>query len=245
MEEYKLIFANRLKQALYKRNMSQIQLCRVTGIPKSAMSQYVKGTFKPKRDRLELIARVLNVNEAWLMGHYGVEMEWKGKNSMDYKQLIYRLKQYEKEYRYGEPIGRAVFGTEDVLYEATYAINTLKMERDKALEELKDLKIMWHMFGGSEGITEAFCKASERDAAVEELRLDASCKTCRFGNGYHPECDNCVATRERKGIHHKNWQWRGLEESRHVKPTLSLRFHKSDFKKEDTSVAESENSGCV
>ena len=75
MQEHKMIFANRLKQALNTRNMNQTQLCRITGIPKSAMSQYVNGAFKPKHVRLERIAIVLNVNEAWLMGYYGAEME--------------------------------------------------------------------------------------------------------------------------------------------------------------------------
>ncbi len=41
------------------------------------MSQYLKGAFEPKKDRLEAMARVLNVNEAWLMGYDGVPMERK------------------------------------------------------------------------------------------------------------------------------------------------------------------------
>lgn len=54
--------------------MRQSELCQLTKIPKSAMSQYVKGTFEPKQDRVELLAKALQVSEAWLMG-YDVPME--------------------------------------------------------------------------------------------------------------------------------------------------------------------------
>ncbi len=60
--------ANRLRQALSIRGTTQADLCRLTGIPKSAMSQYCNGGLLPRQDRLFLIARALNVSEAWLMG---------------------------------------------------------------------------------------------------------------------------------------------------------------------------------
>lgn len=67
--------AARLSAALHVRGMKQVELCSITGIPKSAMSQYIKGTFEPKPDRIEAMARALNVSEAWLMGYDGVSME--------------------------------------------------------------------------------------------------------------------------------------------------------------------------
>ena len=39
------------------------------------MSQYLSGTFKPKQQRTYLIAKALNVNEAWLMGYDDISME--------------------------------------------------------------------------------------------------------------------------------------------------------------------------
>ena len=68
--------AKRLSLALSIRNMKQIDLCASTGIPKSAMSQYIKGSFEPKQDRIFLMAKALNVSEAWLMG-YDVPMDKK------------------------------------------------------------------------------------------------------------------------------------------------------------------------
>ena len=61
--------SSRLQQALKIRNMKQADLSQLTNIPKSAISQYLSGKFEPKQDRLEIIARVLNVSEAWLMGY--------------------------------------------------------------------------------------------------------------------------------------------------------------------------------
>lgn len=60
--------AERIAQALIETNTKQSELCRRTGIPKSAMSQYIKGSFEPKQDRIYKIAEALNVSEAWLMG---------------------------------------------------------------------------------------------------------------------------------------------------------------------------------
>ena len=66
--------ANRLRRALYIRGMKQSELCQITKIPKSSISQYLSGDFEPKQDRIYLIAKALNVSEAWLIG-YDVPME--------------------------------------------------------------------------------------------------------------------------------------------------------------------------
>ena len=78
--------ATRIKKALTIRGMKQTELCRITNIPKSAISQYITGCFEPKQDRIYLIAKTLNVSEAWLMG-YDVPME-KQKNLPQDKQEL-------------------------------------------------------------------------------------------------------------------------------------------------------------
>lgn len=75
--------ADRIKTALTIRGMRQSELCRITKIPKSALSQYISGAYDPKQDRIYLISRALNVSEAWLMG-LDVPMERaKEKNSSE------------------------------------------------------------------------------------------------------------------------------------------------------------------
>ena len=73
-EERKSNCSERLSLALSIRNMKQSELCAITKIPKSALSQYISGSFEPKQDRIYIIAKALNVSEAWLMG-YDVPME--------------------------------------------------------------------------------------------------------------------------------------------------------------------------
>lgn len=64
----------RLRSALLIRGVKPIELSEKTGIPKSAISQYMSGYAKPKDDRIYLICRVLKIQEAWLLG-YDVPME--------------------------------------------------------------------------------------------------------------------------------------------------------------------------
>jgi transcriptional regulator with XRE-family HTH domain len=67
-------FAERLKTAITTRRMTQQGLSDITKIPKSAISQYLSAKFEAKQDRVEILARALNVSEAWLMG-FDVPME--------------------------------------------------------------------------------------------------------------------------------------------------------------------------
>ena len=62
-------FANRLQKALDKNNMKPIELANKTGLDKSLISNYLSGKYKAKQDKLTVIAKVLNVNEVWLMGY--------------------------------------------------------------------------------------------------------------------------------------------------------------------------------
>ena len=64
----------RLRKALSIRNMKQSELCEKTKIPKSALSEYIKGVYEPKQDRVFAIATALNVDPVWLMG-FDVPME--------------------------------------------------------------------------------------------------------------------------------------------------------------------------
>ena len=66
--------AARLKKALSIRNMTQAELCQKTKIPKSALSEYIKGLYDPKQDRLIILSEALNVDPVWLMG-FDVPME--------------------------------------------------------------------------------------------------------------------------------------------------------------------------
>jgi transcriptional regulator with XRE-family HTH domain len=59
----------RLREAMQNKNMKAVELMEKTGVPKSAISVYLSGKSKPKADRLYIIAKALDVSEAWLLGY--------------------------------------------------------------------------------------------------------------------------------------------------------------------------------
>lgn len=61
--------AERIKEGLALRNMKQSELVEKTGISKSSISTYIKGSYEPKQRNVYKIAKALGVNEAWLMGY--------------------------------------------------------------------------------------------------------------------------------------------------------------------------------
>lgn len=61
-------FSNRLNEAIRKKNIKPVELSELTGIDKSKISSYMSGRYKAKQDGIYLLAKALNVSEAWLMG---------------------------------------------------------------------------------------------------------------------------------------------------------------------------------
>lgn len=60
--------ASRLRTALEMRGMKQAELVELTGIGKSSISTYLRGSYIPKQKNIYKMAKALNVNAAWLMG---------------------------------------------------------------------------------------------------------------------------------------------------------------------------------
>lgn len=61
-------FSNRLNTAMRIRNIKASELSAKTGIAKSSLSEYINGKYEAKQDGVYLLAKALDVNEAWLMG---------------------------------------------------------------------------------------------------------------------------------------------------------------------------------
>ena len=62
-------FAERLIQALQIKKMSAAELSRKTGVAEGTISNYKKGVYEAKQDRVLEFSKALNVNPAWLMGY--------------------------------------------------------------------------------------------------------------------------------------------------------------------------------
>ena len=69
--------AERLKQIMSEHSLRQVDIIKKSvpfqrslhvKLGKSALSQYVNGKQSPDQDKIDLLSKTLNVNEAWLMG---------------------------------------------------------------------------------------------------------------------------------------------------------------------------------
>lgn len=93
-------FKNRFIEAMKIRGMRQIDVARKSGLPSAQISQYKNGKYEPMQNALYKLAKALDVNVAWLMGH-DVPMEidmGKLSGSFPLRELIkkrYGLKAYE------------------------------------------------------------------------------------------------------------------------------------------------------
>lgn len=66
--------ADRLKELLEVKRISQAGLSKIMGISRSAMCQYISGKITPKQDKLYIISTSYGVSLAWLMS-YDVPMD--------------------------------------------------------------------------------------------------------------------------------------------------------------------------
>lgn len=62
-------FAERLKELLTLKHITQAELSRRSGVGKSSITHYIKGDWEGKQDAVYAIAKATNVEYAWLMGH--------------------------------------------------------------------------------------------------------------------------------------------------------------------------------
>lgn len=89
----KFEFKERLSEVMRLKGVRAVDIAEHTSIPKGAISYYLAGKSQPKADRLHILAKYLNVSEAWLLG-YDVardrtEMQKKNDNLV---QLIDKLR---------------------------------------------------------------------------------------------------------------------------------------------------------
>ena len=84
---------DRLKEAMERRGFRAVDLVERTGIPKGTISYYLTGHTKPKADRLYLLARALDVSEAWLLGYdVPIQRSDAQKKNDQLAQLIVRMR---------------------------------------------------------------------------------------------------------------------------------------------------------
>ena len=63
------VFQQRLKEAIENMGITQAELSRRSGISRASITDYLKGKYEAKQDKIYPLAHALNVSEAWLMGY--------------------------------------------------------------------------------------------------------------------------------------------------------------------------------
>lgn len=91
--ENKAKMQDRLKEAMELRGVRSVDLVERTGVPKGAISYYLAGKSQPKAERLHIIAKALDVSEAWLLGSdVPMARTLEQKKNDQLAQLIVRLR---------------------------------------------------------------------------------------------------------------------------------------------------------
>lgn len=61
--------AERIREAMQDAGKKQVDLVRMTGLDKGAVSSYLAGKYEPKQTAISKMAVALNVSEMWLWGY--------------------------------------------------------------------------------------------------------------------------------------------------------------------------------
>mgnify|MGYP002711978644 CR=1 FL=1 len=69
MSEKVSSFSERLNQLLMDKHMSQAELAKKSGVSASSISDWLKNKYDAKQDKIDVIAKALNVSPTYLMGY--------------------------------------------------------------------------------------------------------------------------------------------------------------------------------
>lgn len=92
-------FKDRFRQAINKSGLSQAEISRRSNIRKQKISDYLKGKYEPKHDRMRCLAKILNVDESWLMGFSESaqelsEEQWKNLDDKRLNDLVQNIRTF-------------------------------------------------------------------------------------------------------------------------------------------------------
>ena len=101
----------RIRELMEYYGINQTELCKRTGIQKSALSNYLNGDREPRQDQISLIVDPFGVNPAWLMGYdVPMMMPLSSQESQDSDRITKALEFYN-QYEHLSPKDQIAFQT--------------------------------------------------------------------------------------------------------------------------------------
>ena len=163
-------FAERLAEAMRVREVSQTELHNRTGINKSSISTYLKGTYEAKQDKVYKMARALNVSPAWLMGYDGsVAEEEKNTRLVEMGKRI-RDARLEKEMSQEALAHICGYHSRSSINKIEAGLNDIPQSKIKSIADALSVSPAWLMgCDGTEGKT-AHPVSAENDDETAALR---------------------------------------------------------------------------
>ena len=104
-------YSNRLRERMEELNLSQADLSRLTGITKSAISQYLSGKCKPGIGKSNRIAEALGVSQSFLTGEKPEVVVISNKKNMSIDVAAELMGKSKQFIRLGLQRGEFSFGT--------------------------------------------------------------------------------------------------------------------------------------
>lgn len=83
------VFKERFAEAMKMKNIRQTQVSTDTGIPKSTLSRYLKGSYEPKTERVYQLSEYFGVTPEWLMGYTNDPQSHVMVNNTDMGKQVY------------------------------------------------------------------------------------------------------------------------------------------------------------
>ena len=88
-------FVDIINEVMKEKNINQSELSRKTGITQSTISDWVRGKYLPRQDKIDVLAKSLDVQPAYLLGL--VDNEPYSLNKRDIKEIDEYMEQVEQD----------------------------------------------------------------------------------------------------------------------------------------------------
>ncbi|MGP1489339.1 MAG: helix-turn-helix domain-containing protein [Peptoanaerobacter stomatis] len=88
-------FVDIINEVMKEKNINQSELSRKTGITQSTISDWVRGKYLPRQDKIDVLAKALDVQPAYLLGF--VDNEPYSLNKRDIKEIDEYMEQVEQD----------------------------------------------------------------------------------------------------------------------------------------------------